>query len=274
MSLSKDEQVVWAASGGELEKVKSLCSDPVVDLNWQHQKFGVTALHGACKNGRVEVVKYLLSLKEIDPNKPTNEGVTPFFIACQEGHKEVVSMLLSDPRVDPMKPANEGSTPILVACQNGRKDAVILLLADPRIDPNKTGSHRATPLCYASQQGHLVVVQHLLASGKEIDTKIRSTWNNRRAAELARASNFHPIADLIDSYLESKPSFKDYVDHHWFSFSFDDQQRHPHKIKFDATQGRYNNDVEYEDTSSSAVYVHICGFSACVRCAFPHKHRM
>ncbi len=39
----------------------------------------------------------------------------------------------------------------------------------------------------SSQNGHLDVVQHILASGREIDTKMKSNWNNKTAAEQARA---------------------------------------------------------------------------------------
>ena len=39
----------------------------------------------------------------------------------------------------------------------------------------------------ACQNGHLVVVQLLLASGREIDTKMRSTFNGTTAAEQGRA---------------------------------------------------------------------------------------
>ena len=72
----------------------------------------------------------------------------------------------------------------------------------------------------ASQQGRLVVVQHLLASEREIDTKMKSTFNNRTAAEQGRAmgaratkldketeevhqrkkTNGPLCADLIDAY--------------------------------------------------------------------------
>jgi len=139
----------------------------------------------ACQEGHPAVAEYLLSLKGIDPNKPINDGATPFCIACQQGHKEVVS----------------------------------LLLADPRIDPNKPTIVQTTPLWQASQNGHLVVVQLLLASGKEIDTRTRSTFNNTTAAEQGRAmgiaakgdheteedyerskTNGPLCADLIDEY--------------------------------------------------------------------------
>ena len=112
---------------------------------------------------------------------------TPFFMACQNGHQSVVSLLLADPRVDPNKPKNDGATPFFMACQNGHQSVVSLLLADPRVDPNKPTNDNSTPLWFASQNGHLAVVQVMLASGREIDTKTRSSFNNKTAAEKGRA---------------------------------------------------------------------------------------
>jgi len=187
MLQSKEEQLFWASYNGELEKVESLCSDSALNINWQYSQGGFTPLSVACEKGHVGVVKYLLSLKGIDPNMQQNEGATPSFVACQQGHKEVVSLLLADPRIDPNQPQNDGATPFFVACQQGHEEVISLLLADPRIDPNKPQNNQTTSLHVASQNGHLVVVQHLLASGKEIDTKMKSTFNNNTAAEHARA---------------------------------------------------------------------------------------
>ena len=94
------------------------------------------------------------------------------------------------------------------------------MLANQRVDPNKPENDQSTPLWYACQNGHLVVVQLLLASGREIETKKRSTFNNYTAAEQGRAIDtretkpndeteedfqrskiFGPkCADLIDEY--------------------------------------------------------------------------
>jgi len=60
MEQPKEEQLSSAVFRGDLEKVKSLCSDPALNINWQ-DKGGFTPLFGACQEGRVGVVKYLLS---------------------------------------------------------------------------------------------------------------------------------------------------------------------------------------------------------------------
>jgi len=132
-------------------------------------------------------VKYLMRNPRVDVGKQQKEGATPFFIACEKGHQEVVSLLLAESRIDLNKPLNDGTTPLSVACQNGHEEVVSLLLADPRIDPNKPWTDQSTPLWFASQNGHLTVTQHLLATGTEIDTRRRSTFNNSTAAQQARA---------------------------------------------------------------------------------------
>ena len=52
MSQSKEEQLDSAVFRGELEKVKSLCSDPALNVNWQDER-GFTPLSGACQEGHV-----------------------------------------------------------------------------------------------------------------------------------------------------------------------------------------------------------------------------
>jgi len=225
MSKSKEEELFWAALEGELEKVKSLCSDPAVNVNWQRESNGCSPFYVACHKGQVEVVKYLLSLKGIDPGLPAINGATPFYISCQLGHKEVVSLLLADPRIDPLFPVDGeftpfyiasskgdievisllladpridpnkalsgGGTAFLKACQDGDKEVVSLLLANPRVDPNMATNEGATGLYMCAQCGFLEIIQTILASSREVDTKRRIVTedpveNGKTAAEWAR----------------------------------------------------------------------------------------
>ena len=167
---------------------------------------GATPFFMACANGHREVVFLLLADPRIDPNKPHNIGATPLFMACQNGHKEVVSLLLEDPRSGPNKPRDTGATPFFIACEKGHKEVVLLLLADPRIDPNKPQNNQSTPLWYATQNGHFVIVQLLLASGREINTKRRSTFKNRTAAEQGRGIGRRTIkqADETEEVFQRK----------------------------------------------------------------------
>jgi len=174
-----------ACQGGHKEVVSLLLADPRTDPN-KPRDTGATPFYIACKCGHKEVVSLWLADPRIEPNEPQHEGATPFFIAFQNGHTEVASRLLTDPRIDSRKPNKNEATPFFMAAQNGHREVVLLLLTDPRIDPNKPRKKQTTPLWQASQNGRLVIVQHLLASGREIDTKMKSTFNNRTAAQQGR----------------------------------------------------------------------------------------
>ena len=57
---------------------------------------GITALYGACLNGHVEVVQFLVHEGKADVNVKTNRGCTALYDACQNGHFEVVKCLVRD----------------------------------------------------------------------------------------------------------------------------------------------------------------------------------
>jgi len=147
------ERRLWlAATDGNLEEVRQLASDPLVNVNWLDEELNRTALYRACGRGRTEVLEYLLSHPRVDPNLRQSQKATPLIVACFAGHTAVVS----------------------------------ILLADPRIDPNALDSDQNSSLWKAAQEGHLGVVQVLLASGKGIETGVKSAFNGLTAADHGR----------------------------------------------------------------------------------------
>jgi len=281
MAQSKERRLWQACTDGDLEAVRKLASDPAINVNWVGEDRGDTPLHRACRFGLLEILKVLLVQEKIEVNKGNKGNASPFYVACQEGHKEVAALLLADPRIESNRPSDttvtpfsiacecghkevvsllladpriglnqpndNEATPFFMACQNGHTEVVSLLLADPRVDPNKPRNKEATPLWFASQNGHLMAVQHLLASGKKIDTRRRSKFNDKTAAEHARAmaarttkpaketeddfqirkSNGPLCADLIDDYerepvpviyrLRRQPGLREYFIGHLFA---------------------------------------------------------
>jgi len=119
--LSKEKQFWDAADKGDLSVVKNLAADPTLKINWQDSQFADTALNIACYQGREFVVEFLLTLPNIDVNKPNKDEATPFFVACFQGNMEVVSLLLADMRIDVNKPKKTGSSPFLIACGKGHR---------------------------------------------------------------------------------------------------------------------------------------------------------
>jgi len=222
-----------------------LLADLRIDPN-KATNTGATPFFMACQQGHNGVISLLLADSRVDPEKPWNDGATPLYVTCQQGHREIVSMLLADPRVEPNQPANSGATPFFVASENGHKEVISLLLADPRIDPNLPKINQTSPLWQISQNGHLPVIQHLLASERDINTRKRSTFNEKTASEqgrrqpsvpkstgeteevFQRRKTYGPVcADLIDEYerdpvtvrnrLRRQPGLREYFAGHLFA---------------------------------------------------------
>jgi len=59
------------------------------------------ALHHACRDGNIEMVRQLLARDDVDVNGLTDTGVSPLSIACENGDVKIVGLLLdSDGRAN------------------------------------------------------------------------------------------------------------------------------------------------------------------------------
>lgn len=67
-------------------------NDGIVDINIQDEA-GQTALHIACKEGQIALVKDLLG-KKSNPNIQDNNGQMPLHIACKYQQTKIVEMLM------------------------------------------------------------------------------------------------------------------------------------------------------------------------------------
>ena len=119
-----------------------------------------SAIKMAAREGRLEVVRLLLSDKRVDPSTRTNFAIK---MAAENGHLEVVKLLLQDPRVDP---SDGGDYAIRRAATNGHLELVELLLKDKRVDPSAQDNYA---IGVAAYNGHLGVVEMLLADKRVSD---------------------------------------------------------------------------------------------------------
>ncbi len=89
-SMSKLTRII---SEGNVDKLKNALKKSSL-----HSKFtdalGETLLHKACKNGKTEIVRYLVMECGYDVNLKNTNGQTPFHAACIEGYISVVSILV------------------------------------------------------------------------------------------------------------------------------------------------------------------------------------
>jgi ankyrin repeat protein len=123
-----------AAQNGNLSCVELLLAHPHILVNsinvtypWGKDDVGlpksrqsVSALWIAAAFNRVEVVKSLLQIQEVDVNL-TNNGISPLWIAVAKGNIEVVKALLGHPQTD-LNQTNRGVSLLQAAIKFGHRE--------------------------------------------------------------------------------------------------------------------------------------------------------
>lgn len=183
-SLEKCRELVKAIEKGDLPWVRTLSSDPEIDLNWANQnEMGQTPFYLACLNGRTEIVEFFLESRgrgdrEVDLNLADEHKRTPFLSACFHGYEGVVT----------------------------------LLLADQRVDVNQGQKYDQIPVSMAAERGKLAVVKLILASGRQIDLERRELNKGKNAHEIAMEMAdrvWRAEGETIGEFLEKKARFRE-----------------------------------------------------------------
>tara|TARA_B110000285_G_scaffold194233_1_gene223755 strand:+ start:117 stop:632 length:516 start_codon:yes stop_codon:yes gene_type:complete len=127
------DELIYAVNKGDAEEVAISLANPMIDVNAEDSKFGMTALILATMHDNISVVDALLAHPEIDPNTVDSGGKTALYWAAFDGYTEIVEALLANPVTDVNKADNNGATPMHVA------DFAVTeaLLVHPDIDVNK-----------------------------------------------------------------------------------------------------------------------------------------
>ena len=95
---------------------------------------GFNCLHVACGSGHIDLVKFLLQMKRLNPNTKGHEGWTALEIAATSGVLEIVQTLLADKRTIFVGGSSRGSALHLAAqIPNGFKICQTLLLENPKL---------------------------------------------------------------------------------------------------------------------------------------------
>ena len=122
---SDGDDLLHAAYYGHVKKVKSLL-DRGVDVNFQNEGDGASALQTASQSGRKEVVSLLLD-RGADANLQNKKGGTALMAAAFNGHVDIVEILvLAGAEVNHQNPADE--TALSLAREMRRKSVIQLLL--------------------------------------------------------------------------------------------------------------------------------------------------
>ncbi|KAF0713955.1 hypothetical protein AaE_011667 [Aphanomyces astaci] len=189
-----------ACLNGHLDVVQHLVQHCGVDVNYgvplndenENEKdmfpHGVSSFYLACQSDHAEVVRFLLSLPQLDPRQLCNAlcaaqdmdivemvlahphfninsdvgELPPLTIACVDRQLEKLARLLAVPSIDVNFKHNNDTTAFMIACSKGFVQAVQLFLAHPELDVASVNQHGADALSITSDAGHADVVALLL----------------------------------------------------------------------------------------------------------------
>ncbi|KAL9888981.1 uncharacterized protein ACN427_008415 isoform 1-T4 [Glossina fuscipes fuscipes] len=215
--MGKDQDFLEAARNGNIDFIEKVLNQkakragPLASLrrgtgvNCQDSG-GYSALHHACLNGHVDIVKLLLA-HEASPNLPDMRGSSPLHLAAWAGEDEIVKMLLGHP----YRPANpnlqtiEKETPLHCAGQHGHTGALSILLSHDA-DPNMRNTRGETPLDLACQYGRLQAVQMLIRAHPELIAPYSRSSLECQTNNKSRHSSPLPHSSSISTPSPSSPS--------------------------------------------------------------------
>lgn len=189
-----------AVASGLLNVVVAIC-DAYPSLNL------TDLLSQATTDGKIEVVRYLLVEKSVDPNKIPTSGWTAIFSAIKHNYTEIAALLLelgSDPFRNP-SPADAQYAPLYVACQYGVTAIVELLLDKYGVDPRDTNQdyNGFSPLYIACANGHVDIVKLFLdkftgtGNRSECYKKLDRSGDRSTSLHVACQYGYTPIIKII-----------------------------------------------------------------------------
>ena len=167
---------VHQGHGDVVAVLLELGSDPTL-----HNDVGYAPVHQAAKSGHLECLQLMLENCP-NPNIPADANVvyslyTPLHFAVQHNQTAVIRYLLTVPEIDVNVAAGTGHAPLHIAANNNSDVAVGILVREGGADVNVrvAGKDRSTALMLACGRSHIAVVEALLAEGIVYHTKFNNS---------------------------------------------------------------------------------------------------
>lgn len=169
-----------SARDGKLRRLADFLSTKTQDKirKLVHAKTsGATPLIMACRNGHIDVVKYLLEVCQADVEQvgqvtfdgETIDGAPPLWCAAAAGHLEIVRTLIQK-GAGVNKTTYTNSTPLRAACFDGHFE-IVKHLVECGADIEIANRHGHTCLMISCYKGHKHIADYLLTLGADANRK-------------------------------------------------------------------------------------------------------
>lgn len=212
----------WAAGSNHLPLLQYLLNPnptPIFQPNHavaSRKAKGRTALHYACRNGHLDIVKVLLLQYNADPRARAKHGVTPFQLAVWQNHLPICQYLTREIGIEPKLEVNDFGCGILHwmgICPLKRADHIVdmakWIMEHEGMDVCKVQNQGRTVLHKASWGGHFELVRYLHSvHGMYDDTKDHAGNYAADLADMANTDRHLNIANYLrrDCSLEYRKS--------------------------------------------------------------------
>ncbi|KAJ5701244.1 Mg2+ transporter protein CorA-like/Zinc transport protein ZntB [Penicillium malachiteum] len=210
-NIDGDTALLNAADCGHLEIVHYLLNKGAELRKTGHQDWN--ALHLAAKNGRIEVVKFLVDNtalgKECISEEAGHDGSTPLMLAVENGKLDVTSYFI-EKGADTLKNDLQGNTLLHLAAHTSNADMLEVLLENISKDekqirlerPNNAGE---TPLEVATRYQNMHAITFFLAQGAQVNTQ--GEFGERMFQDAAS----HGHLELVQKLVEKRPDLLDHI---------------------------------------------------------------
>ena len=166
------DPIVKAGRGGSIDIFNRLVN---VGFDPMDEKFGLTPLHTALKNGKEELAFYIIEKYPNSIHMVGQNGRSALHYASEGGSVALLKYLI-DIGMDTRKADKNVSTILHIACKFGRKDVVMFLIEHTNILHMKDKRDRSA-LHYASEGGNVDIFRYLVTAGLNVCDR-DSGWEN------------------------------------------------------------------------------------------------
>ncbi|KAG0257528.1 hypothetical protein BG011_003914 [Mortierella polycephala] len=168
----------------DTEHLKHVLTSLALDPNKVRDKEQKTMLMVAATENKHHVLRYLLSLPNIDVDLQDGEGETALYQAAAAGSTKCVQLLLLA-GASAMQGNEEAITPLIIASYNGFVSISRLLITIGHADVNQQDNTQKSALLLASYAGHVDIMIELIEHGANLNTLDQYGWSSLMLAAYA-----------------------------------------------------------------------------------------